>query len=1132
MATQQFFRFVFVPLLAAGSVILAGHPSPATNVIATWDGAIGDWSDAAHWDSVLYPDNGNGGLTYDAVISGGNVTVDIPITIDGLDFSNGIITSEDDLDIATFDWSAGRIQGTGMIDVAGGTFSGGVKYLDQTMRLLGDVEWDSGTMSYSSNQGTLQVTAGNTFTASGTNNLTFSPILEIDAGGTFALTRTGTTTMSGPLNNEGQVDIAAGAVRLTVDTTAGGDYSIASPATLEVGSGTHVYTGDFSGDGLMRFTGGTTRFESPANYTVAHTEVAGGYVEFDTGATINLGVLPFTSGRIGGGDDLVVSSLDWSGGRFNGTGVVDVAGGTFSGGVKYLDQTMRLLGDVAWDSGTMSYYSNQGTLQVTAGTTFMASGTNNLTFSPILEIDAGGTFAVTRTATTSMSGPLNNEGQVDIAAGVLRLIVDTTAGGDYSIASPATLEVGSGTHVYTGDFSGDGLMRFTGGTTRFESPANYTVAHTEVAGGTVEFDTGATINLGVLPFTSGRIGGGDDLVISSLDWSAGRFQGTGVVDVADGTFGGSTKYLDQTMRLLGDVAWDSGTMSYYSNQGTLQVTAGTTFMASGTNNLTFSPILEIDAGGTFAVTRTATTSMSGPLNNEGQVDIAAGVLRLIVDTTAGGDYSIASPATLEVGSGTHVYTGDFSGDGLMRFTGGTTRFESPASYTVVHTDLAGGTVEFDTGATINLGVLPFTSGRIGGGDDLVISSLDWSAGRFQGTGVVDVADGTFGGSTKYLDQTMRLLGDVAWDSGTMSYYSNQGTLQVTAGTTFMASGTNNLTFSPILEIDAGGTFALTRTGTTTMSGPLNNEGQVDIAAGAVRLTVDTTAGGDYSIASPATLEVGSGTHVYTGDFSGDGLMRFTGGTTRFESPANYTVAHTEVAGGYVVFDTGATINLGVLPLPGGWIGGGDDLVISTLDWSGGRFNGTGVVDVAGGTFSGSTKYLDQTMRLGGDVAWDSGTMSYSSNQGTLQVTAGNTFTASGTNNLTFSPILEIDAGGTFAATRTGTTTMSGNLVNDGTVHLQESVLVLAGGGSGGGDFLIDPATTLRFQNNTFDFSGSLDVTNAATVELSNATVAADPIFVQPGGLIVGTGTLDSPTYISNEGEISGSFDESVGDFRR
>src|SRR5687767_4059184 len=65
----------------------------AADLIATWDNSNDFWSAAAHWSTMVFPNNGNGGLTYDALIGGGTVTLDQDIAIQRYTQSGGSLVA-------------------------------------------------------------------------------------------------------------------------------------------------------------------------------------------------------------------------------------------------------------------------------------------------------------------------------------------------------------------------------------------------------------------------------------------------------------------------------------------------------------------------------------------------------------------------------------------------------------------------------------------------------------------------------------------------------------------------------------------------------------------------------------------------------------------------------------------------------------------------------------------------------------------------------------------------------------------------------------------------------------------------------------------------------------------------------
>ena len=64
---------IFVALTAAA----------VPDVVSTWDGSSNNWT-SNHWSSAAFPNNVDGGPTYDAIISAGSVTLNQDIVIQKL----------------------------------------------------------------------------------------------------------------------------------------------------------------------------------------------------------------------------------------------------------------------------------------------------------------------------------------------------------------------------------------------------------------------------------------------------------------------------------------------------------------------------------------------------------------------------------------------------------------------------------------------------------------------------------------------------------------------------------------------------------------------------------------------------------------------------------------------------------------------------------------------------------------------------------------------------------------------------------------------------------------------------------------------------------------------------------------
>ncbi len=125
--------------------ILLGATAHAANVSSTWLGGSGNWSAAGNWTNVPftvnYPNNGNGGFTYDAVINSSSITLDRSITIQKLTLSGGDLGGSSNLtcnDLIT--WIGGGMAGTGTTVATGGVLinpGGGSVTLYRTLCIAG-----------------------------------------------------------------------------------------------------------------------------------------------------------------------------------------------------------------------------------------------------------------------------------------------------------------------------------------------------------------------------------------------------------------------------------------------------------------------------------------------------------------------------------------------------------------------------------------------------------------------------------------------------------------------------------------------------------------------------------------------------------------------------------------------------------------------------------------------------------------------------------------------------------------------------------------------------------------------------------------------------------------------------------
>jgi hypothetical protein len=156
-----------VTLAVAIVATLATANAHAADQTATWNNSTGNWSDATRWSTnPLFPNNGNGGFTFDAIINGGTATLDQNITIEALTLNGGNISGAAATNFALtlnglLTWSSSTIGGPGTVNANGGIVMSGS---------------NSKTLGSGGN-------AGRTLVSSGTTNLSGGSLLISASGG-------------------------------------------------------------------------------------------------------------------------------------------------------------------------------------------------------------------------------------------------------------------------------------------------------------------------------------------------------------------------------------------------------------------------------------------------------------------------------------------------------------------------------------------------------------------------------------------------------------------------------------------------------------------------------------------------------------------------------------------------------------------------------------------------------------------------------------------------------------------------------------------------------------------------------------------------------------------------------------
>ncbi len=343
--------------IAALMLVFALHcqTAPAADEIAIWDGSTGAWDDASRWSTTAYPDNGNGGVgTYDAVVNGGSVDVNLSVTIEKFDLTGGSLLGMSMLtanDILT--WTGGTMTGAGITQADGGIqMSGTTKSLNagRILNNAGSATWSEGNIN-SGGGGTLENQATGSFTVDATSDLSFSynqggARSQFNNAGTFHKNGGSAASFSAEFNNTGTANVNDGELTLSGGGLSTGSFIVASPAKLRFNGGTYDLdiASSISGAGTVEMSSGTVNLGG--NYSLTGTTaISNGTANFNSaGNTI---LLTISGGILGGSGTLTASGpLTWTGGTMTGAGITQADGGIQMSGTTKSLNAGRILNNV------------------------------------------------------------------------------------------------------------------------------------------------------------------------------------------------------------------------------------------------------------------------------------------------------------------------------------------------------------------------------------------------------------------------------------------------------------------------------------------------------------------------------------------------------------------------------------------------------------------------------------------------------------------------------------------------------------------------------------------------------------------------------------------------------------------
>jgi hypothetical protein len=258
-----------------------------------------------------------------------------------------------------------------------------------------------------------------------------------------------------------------------------------------------------------------------------------------------------------------------------------------------------------------------------------------------------------------------------------------------------------------------------------------------------------------------------------------------------------------------------------------------------------------------------------------------------------------------------------------------------------------------------------------------------------------------------------------------------------------------------------------------------------------------------------------------------------------------TVYDVGISSGNVTLDVSPTVRL--LNLSGGTLeGNGTSLTIDgLLSWSGGAIGSDGsnqIINANGGiSLVGSVSFSGGTINNASTANWTGGYFIQATGNNSLgQNTIFNNLVGANFNVQTDDPYFGNRLGsvapdvfnnaGTFTKSlTTGQTTIVAEFNNSGQVNVQTGTLVLLGGGTESGSFVVSGGAILQFGSDS-NFAGSSTITGPGTAEFISGTSTfgagsgySSPLSVSGGAVNFNTGMPITPPTISlSSGSIGGS----------
>ncbi|HNC23720.1 MAG TPA: autotransporter-associated beta strand repeat-containing protein, partial [Opitutaceae bacterium] len=672
--------------------------TPVTVSTVEWDGSSSSsWNTGTNWTGNAKPTSGQIAVFNGAGVLQPNVTLNGGNTIAGVQFGSSASVNY-------------NITGAKTL-----TLSGTVPYIQQQSA-------NAQTLSPStlalSNTTVVDITgSGNLTIGSAITSTSRNLIKDGTGAGKLILTGNNSGLTGSVYVNNGVVQ-AANTNALGTGTT-----YITSGAGLEL-------SGGISPTNAISVTG-TGKAGAGAIHNVSGTNTASGTITLggdtriasDTGSTLNLtGNVTGTNRNLeltGAGNIAVSRITTGTGGvTVNSTGTV-----TFNGGATANTYT----GTTTVNSGTLSLSKNSG-VNAVAGNLVVNGGTVQLAASNQIadsaSVTLNGTGALNVNGQTETLGQLTStSGTATVALGAGSLTLNGTNNINSSYAGALTGTAGSSLNV-----TGTGKVYLSGASASYAGTTNVTNGTLNVSGSNQVLGTGAVnvsssgnlqLQGGISLSNAVAINGTGTSSNGAIENFAGNNTLSGTV-----TLGGASRVQSDagTLTLGGTVALGSNTLNV-GGSGTTRVTgaitgtggitkddSGTLRLANGSN--TFSGATTISAG-------TVIAEASNVFNNSALLTLASGAsLQLnglnetIGALAGGGALDLGTGGTLNLTSGTGLFSGTLAGSGTIYLgTGATLTLGANFNNSNVNIVLAGGTLNLN-GTTSTFGNITVTGNSV------------------------------------------------------------------------------------------------------------------------------------------------------------------------------------------------------------------------------------------------------------------------------------------------------------------------------------------------------------------------------------------------------------------------------------